>query len=148
MSHFTDSQKQKVRFSTTEEEITTSSEFVSIKRVPSWSGLTSISQDTQLAAASSGSETSLSVNTSSSHKLSPKLGGRSPKLSRGESIDSDVSDSGSQLNQSSMTLETFLLNETKFVHKETAEVRGKLNKKVGASLSNCWRDMLWHELLV
>ena len=48
---------------------------------------------------------------------------------------------------SNSTQETFFINEMRFVNQEIARVRNNLTEKVGRCLSNCWRDLLWQNLL-
>ena len=152
-------QKVRVRFSGPNEPqdtiIPQVSSTGSLKRTPSFSRALSDQARTSISSIrSSGSDNAISISKSSlsSNKVSPSrttIFHASADVFQSGSPDSDVSSIDVNVKSlNSSTQETFLMNERKFIRHEVQCVRDKLSKKVGRCLSYCWRDILWHRLLI
>jgi len=152
-------QKSRVRFSATHESVENIIPQVhstgSLKRMTSWSQALS-SSETYMRTSVSSMRSSGSDSTIMSFSRSAA----SPRVSPGRSlVQFDVYASGSPESDVSLTSENngtryvsftqeqFLHNELFFLSNEVNLVRDSLNKKIGACLSNCWRDILWYELI-
>lgn len=156
-------QKVRVRFSgpsESQESITVSQvqSTGNLKRLPSWSlGLSEAchSGGSLSSIRSSESDTCLQGVAIRNSNFSSRSPGKhpfnvSPDLHVSGSPDSDivVSDMITRRTTSTTsTQENFLANEIKFLNFEICGVRDQLNSKVGLCLSNCWRDLIWLELL-
>lgn len=156
-------QKVRVRFSgpsESQESITVSQvqSTGNLKRLPSWSlGLSEAchSGGSLSSIRSSESDTCLQGVAIRNSNFSSRSPGKhpfnvSPDLHVSGSPDSDivVSDMITRRTTSTTsTQENFLTNEMKFLNFEICGVRDQLNSKVGLCLSNCWRDLIWLELL-
>lgn len=120
----------------------------SLKRMISWSQALADSSATSVnSLRSSGSDSTIASlsRTTTSPRLSPgrKLGA---DICISASPDSDISTETVSYIKS--VQEKFLQSESSFVKNEVLKVRDALSNKIGACLSNCWRDMIWHELIV
>ena len=120
----------------------------SLRRMVSWSQALADSSATSVnSLRSSGSDSTIASlsRTTTSPRVSPgrRLG---VDMCISASPDSDVSTETVSYIKS--VQEKFLQSESSFVKNEVLKVRDALSNKVGACLSNCWRDMIWHELIV